>query len=66
MYVAFAALRSWLGAYASMTFLHRAPSHPPPPLGPMADWGKDAELAGLASTRTSHWASFHARRLVGF
>jgi hypothetical protein len=33
MYLAFAALGSWLGAYASMTFLHRAPSHPPPPLG---------------------------------
>jgi uncharacterized membrane protein YhaH (DUF805 family) len=37
IYVVFAALGSWLGAYASMTFLHRAPSHPPPPLAPMAD-----------------------------
>ena len=37
IYVGFAALGSWLGAYASMTFLHRAPSHPPPPLAPMAD-----------------------------
>jgi hypothetical protein len=35
-YVGFAALGSWLGAYASMTFLHRAPGHPPPPLAPMA------------------------------
>lgn len=37
IYVGFAAVGSWLGAYASMTFLHRAPSHPPPPLAPMAD-----------------------------
>jgi len=37
IYVGFAALGSWLGAYASITFLHRAPSHPPPPLAPMAD-----------------------------
>lgn len=34
---AVAALGSWLGAYAPMTFLHPAPSHPPPPLAPMAD-----------------------------
>jgi hypothetical protein len=37
IYVCFAALGSWLGAYASMTFLHRVPSHPPPPLAPMPD-----------------------------
>ncbi|SDR47033.1 hypothetical protein SAMN05444161_4294 [Rhizobiales bacterium GAS191] len=37
IYVCFAALGSWIGAYASMTFLDRGPSHPPPPLAPMAD-----------------------------
>lgn len=36
VYVGFAALGSWIGAYASMTLLHRAPSAPPPPLGPAA------------------------------
>lgn len=28
IYVCFAALGSWLGAYASITFMHRAPSPP--------------------------------------
>jgi hypothetical protein len=37
VYVCFAAVGSWIGAYLSMTFLHRTPSHPPPPLAPMAD-----------------------------
>ena len=32
IYVAFAAAGSWLGAYATMTFLHGAPGHPPVPL----------------------------------
>ena len=36
IYVCFAAIGSWIGAYLSMTYLHRAPSHPPPPLGPAA------------------------------
>jgi hypothetical protein len=29
VYVAFAAIGSWLGAYASITFLHRPPGGPP-------------------------------------
>jgi len=29
VYVAFAALGSWLGAFASITFLHRPPGGPP-------------------------------------
>jgi hypothetical protein len=29
VYVAFAAIGSWIGAYASMTFLHRPPGGPP-------------------------------------
>jgi hypothetical protein len=29
IYVAFAAAGSWLGAYASITFLHRPPGGPP-------------------------------------
>ena len=29
VYVAFAAMGSWLGAYASITFLHRPPGGPP-------------------------------------
>lgn len=28
-YVAFAAMGSWVGAYASLTFLHRPPGGPP-------------------------------------
>jgi hypothetical protein len=30
VYVLFAAAGSWLGAYASLTFLHRPAAHPPP------------------------------------
>jgi hypothetical protein len=30
-YVLFAAAGSWLGAYLSLTFLHRGADHPPPP-----------------------------------
>jgi hypothetical protein len=30
IYVGFAALGSWVGAFASITFLHRAPGGPPP------------------------------------
>src|SRR5271165_6021575 len=39
IYVCFAALGSWLGAFASMTFLHRPPTVPPPaaPLIPPMD-----------------------------
>jgi len=29
IYVAFAAVGSWIGAFASMTFLHRPPGGPP-------------------------------------
>jgi len=34
IYVVFAAVGSWIGAYATMTFLHGPPSHPPAPLKP--------------------------------
>jgi len=36
IYVLFAAGGSWIGAYISITLLHRSPAHapPPPPLGP--------------------------------
>jgi len=37
VYVIFAAIGSWLGAYASMTYLHGPPSHPPAPLKPSPD-----------------------------
>jgi len=35
VYVAFAAVGSWVGAYATITFLHRPPGGPPggPPVG---------------------------------
>jgi hypothetical protein len=38
IYVVFAAVGSWIGAYISLTYLHRPPSQtpPPPPLGPVA------------------------------
>lgn len=34
IYVCFAALGSWLGAYASLTVLHRTPGPPPSPGSP--------------------------------
>jgi hypothetical protein len=34
VYVLFAAIGSWIGAYATMTFLHGPPSNPPAPLKP--------------------------------
>jgi hypothetical protein len=34
IYVLFAAVGSWVGAYVTMTFLHGPPSHPPAPLKP--------------------------------
>ena len=37
VYVVFAAAGSWIGAYASMTLLHRSPAPPRPPLGPPPD-----------------------------
>ncbi len=40
VYVLFAAVGSWIGAYASMTYLHGPPSHPPAPLKPSPD-GRD-------------------------
>ncbi len=33
IYVAFAALGSWIGAFASITFLQHPPAAPPPPVG---------------------------------
>jgi uncharacterized membrane protein YfcA len=33
-YVVFAALGSWIGAYASVSFLHERTPNPPSPLGP--------------------------------
>ncbi len=40
VYVLFAAIGSWIGAYASMTYLHGPPSHPPAPLKPSPDLGE--------------------------
>lgn len=34
VYVVFAAAGSWIGAYASMTWLHGPPGKPPAPLSP--------------------------------
>jgi hypothetical protein len=42
IYVVFAAVGSWLGAYATMTFLHGPPSHPPAPLRPFPAGDPDA------------------------
>jgi uncharacterized membrane protein YhaH (DUF805 family) len=43
IYVLFAALGSWLGAFATMTYLHGRPSNPPAPFkpSPTADLDKD-------------------------
>jgi len=34
IYVAFAAIGSWIGAYVTMTYLHGPPGKPPAPLTP--------------------------------
>ncbi|MBX6744912.1 MAG: hypothetical protein IRY87_23010, partial [Acetobacteraceae bacterium] len=34
VYVGFAAIGSWLGAFASITFLHQPPHRPPPGAAP--------------------------------
>jgi hypothetical protein len=34
VYVGFAAIGSWIGAFLTMTFLHGPPSHPPAPFKP--------------------------------
>jgi ABC-type uncharacterized transport system substrate-binding protein len=36
IYVVFAAVGSWVGAYLSMTWLHRPPGKPPAPISPDA------------------------------
>lgn len=36
VYIVFAAVASWVGAYLTMTYLHGPPSHPPAPLRPSA------------------------------
>jgi uncharacterized membrane protein YhaH (DUF805 family) len=43
VYVLFAALGSWLGAFATMTYLHGRPSNPPAPFkpSPAAEIDKD-------------------------
>jgi uncharacterized membrane protein YhaH (DUF805 family) len=37
VYVAFAAIGSWIGAYVTMTYLHGPPSNPPAPFKPASD-----------------------------
>ena len=39
VYVIFAGIGSWLGAYATMTFLHGAPGSPAAPRPPVGDSG---------------------------
>lgn len=36
VYVCFAVVGSWIGAYLTLKFFNRAPSHPPAPLKPSA------------------------------
>ncbi len=36
MYVAFAIVGSWIGAYMTLKYFHTEPSHPPAPLKPQA------------------------------
>src|SRR6185295_1726917 len=43
IYVLFAPAGSWIGAYASMTYLHGPPSHPPAPLKPSPAGEPDAK-----------------------
>ena len=58
VYVAFAALGSWVGAYATITFLHRPPGGPPVGAAHGVDgW---AELVGIGRARSNT----HQRRCV--
>ena len=52
VYVIFAAVGSWLGAYATMTFLHGPPSHPPAPLKPSP--AGDPEIQCVTEGRSAH------------
>ncbi|HVZ04477.1 hypothetical protein [Hyphomicrobium sp.] len=36
IYVGFAIVGSWIGAYLTLKYFHREPSHPPAPLRPSA------------------------------
>ncbi len=36
VYVAFAIVGSWIGAYLTLKYYHKVPSHPPAPLKPEA------------------------------
>jgi len=36
VYVGFAIVGSWIGAYVTLKYFHREPSHPPAPLKPTA------------------------------
>jgi hypothetical protein len=40
VYVLFAAVGSWIGAYITMTYLHGPPGRPPAPLTPAAEGGE--------------------------
>lgn len=50
VYVVFAALGSWIGAYVSMTFLHRAPGRAQAPLGPPFEGGPPGNEPPSATT----------------
>jgi hypothetical protein len=43
IYVVFAAVGSWLGAFATMTYLHGSPSNPPAPFKPLPSGTDDDE-----------------------
>lgn len=36
IYVCFAVIGSWIGAYVTLKYFHKEPSHPPAPLKPSA------------------------------
>jgi len=54
VYVLFAAVGSWIGAYVTMTFLHGPPSNPPAPLKP-------SPLPGVSEKVLTAPAPFGAR-----
>lgn len=43
IYVVFAAAGSWLGAFATITYLHGSPSNPPGPFKPLPPGSEDDE-----------------------
>ena len=64
VYVAFAAIGSWLGAFASITFLHRPPGGPPVGAAPESRRRRRRELQNFCRAIDAPIAAVHILRRV--